>query len=81
MVVAPPVEVEVQPLPPVILVPDRSVYYYNNLYYYFWGDAWYYGRERRGPWHPLRREYWPPRVERRGDDRGDRNRGEGWERR
>ncbi len=70
VVVAPPSPAVVQPLPPVVIVPDRSVYYYGSLYYYFWGDSWYWGRERRGPWHPLQREYWPARMERRDYDRG-----------
>lgn len=72
VVVEPPSQVVVQPLPPVVVVPDRSVYYYNNLYYYYWGDSWYYGREHRGPWYPLQRQYWPSRLERRDYERGRR---------
>lgn len=75
VVVAPPPAYNVQPLPPVVVVPDRSVYYYGSTYYYYWGDSWYWSNQNRGPWHPLRREYWPPRVERR--DRGYDNRGRG----
>jgi hypothetical protein len=71
IVVAPPPQVAVQPLPPVVVVPDRSVYSYNNLFYYFWADSWYWGRERGGPWHPLDRQYWPPRTELREPGRGN----------
>lgn len=65
VVVPAPPAVAVPPLPPVVVVPDRRVYHYNNLYYYFWGDAWYWGRDRQGPWHSLPRDRWPPRVDRR----------------
>lgn len=65
VVVPPPPAVVVPALPPVVVVPDRRVYRYNNLYYYFWGDAWYWGRERVGPWHPLPRDRWPRRMDRR----------------
>ena len=75
VIVAPPPQVVVQPLPPVVVVPDRRIYHYNNSYYYYWGDSWYWGRDRRGPWHPLERKYWPPQVERR--DKGHDNRGRG----
>jgi hypothetical protein len=75
VVVEPPPSVVFRPLPPVVVVPDRRVYRYDNRYYYYWGDSWYWGREQRGPWYPLERRYWPPRVERR--DRG----GGGFERR
>jgi hypothetical protein len=67
VVVAPPPSVVIQPLPPVYVVPDRRVYYYNNSYYYYWGDAWYWGRERKGPWHRLDRQYWPPQTQPRHD--------------
>jgi len=87
--VGPPVVVEAppayrpQPLPPVVVVPDRSVYFYGSNYYYYWGDSWYWSRQQRGPWHPLQRNYYPSRVERRDDRRGhdDRGRGGGLERR
>jgi hypothetical protein len=70
VVVAPPAGYAVQPLPPVVVVPDRSVYFYGDLFYYFWGDAWYWGSERRGPWHALPRDRWPSRMERRGGGPG-----------
>jgi len=69
VVVAAPPAVAVQPLPPVTVVPDRSVYLYGGLYYYYWGDAWFWSRERRGPWHDLPRRYYPPQVQRRDLDR------------
>jgi hypothetical protein len=63
VVVSSPPSVVFQPLPPVYVVPDRRVYRYDNHYYYYWGDSWYWGRDHRGPWHPLDRRYWPPRTE------------------
>jgi hypothetical protein len=70
-VVAPsPPAVTIQPLPPVVVVPDRRVYSYGGNYYYFWGDAWYWGRDRRGPWHSLPRDRWPSRMERRDSPGG-----------
>jgi hypothetical protein len=77
VVVPPPSQIVVQPLPPVVVVPDRRVYYYNNLYYYYWGESWYYGRAQRGPWHPLRRDYWPSRVEQYDGDHGGHGGGHG----
>ena len=77
VVAPPPSQVVVRPLPPVVVVPDRRVYYYDSLYYYNWGDSWYYGRAKHGPWHPLRREYWPSRVERYDDRDHDRGRHKG----
>ena len=74
VVVQAPSPIVVQPLPPVVVVPDRSVYFYGSSYYYYWGDSWYWSREKRGPWHPLRRDYWPSRVEHH--DRG-RHQGKG----
>lgn len=67
VVVAPPPAITFRPLPPAWVVPDRHVYHYDNAYYYFWGDAWYWGRDRKGPWHALDRRYWPPRTERHRD--------------
>ncbi len=65
VVVAPPPQVVAPPpLPPVVVVPDRYVYYYGNTYYYYWGNSWYWGREKRGPWHPLSRDRWPSRMDR-----------------
>lgn len=75
VIVQPPPSVVVRPLPPVVVVPDRSVYFYSDFYYYYWGDSWYWSRQQRGPWHPLRRELWPKRLERGELDRG-RGRGE-----
>jgi len=79
VVVGPPVIVEptrhiaLSPLPPVMLEPQRRVYYYNNLYYYYWDNAWYYGQKDRGPWHRLPGEYYPKqyRERDRGRDRDD----------
>ncbi len=70
VVEAPPPGIVVDPLPGVIVVPGRHLYYNRGFYYYNWGDAWYWGRERRGPWHELPRSHWPSRVERREQERG-----------
>lgn len=80
-IVVSPGRIEIQPLPPVVVVPDRHVYYYGDAYYYFWGDAWYWGRNKSGPWHPLGREYWPPKMEQRSRDRGPGGGGGGFQRR
>ena len=77
VVVASPPAVVVQPLPPVYVVPDRRVYFYGSSYYYYWGDSWYWGRDHRGPWHPLQRNYWPPRMEPHHDRHDDRGKGRG----
>lgn len=77
VVVAAPPSVVLDPLPPVYVVPDRRVYQYRNNYYYYWGDSWYWGRERKGPWHPLDRKFWPRETRPRHEDRG---RGRGYDR-
>jgi hypothetical protein len=64
----PPPYMDIRPLPPVVLVPERHVYYYDNLYYYYWGGLWYYGKRDRGPWHKLPQKYYP-RDYRRYPDR------------
>jgi hypothetical protein len=39
-VVPPPPGIIVRPLPPVVLYPDRHIYFHGGLYYYFWmGDG------------------------------------------
>ncbi len=71
IVIGPPVVVEsppavaVSPLPPVVVVPGRQLYFYGGFYYYNWDNGWYWSRERRGPWHVLPRDRWPSRMERR----------------
>lgn len=77
VVVAPPPAVTVRALPPVVVVPERNVYFWGGSYYYYWDSAWYWGRERRGPWHRLPREYWPQRMERHEEHRDDHGRGRG----
>jgi len=75
VVVDPPPYFSVRPLPPVVLYPDRHIYFYNNIYYYQYGRDWYYGEHDRGPWHRLPEKYHPPRsrsYERDRDDRDDR---------
>ena len=61
VVVAPPPDVYVSPLPPVAVVPGRELYFYNNFYYYSWQGGWYWSRHERGPWHVLPRDRWPKR--------------------
>lgn len=76
VVVAPPSYFVVRPLPPVVLYPDRHIYFYNDFYYYNYGGDWYYGKHDRGPWHRLDKKYYPPRsrpYERDRDDRRDRH--------
>ena len=74
VVVEPPHHIAPRPLPPVILEPDRQIYFHDNLYYYYWGNTWYYGERERGPWHRLPREYYPREQRERGRDRDDRQR-------
>jgi len=80
VVLGPPVVVEpshhiaLRPLPPVMLVPDRHIYFHDNLYYYYWGKTWYYGEKERGPWHRLPREYYPREHRERDRSRDDRQR-------
>ena len=73
VIVEPPRNIALSPLPPVMLEPQRHVYYYNNLYYYYWDNSWYYGQKDRGPWHRLPREYYPKQYRDRDGDR-DRDR-------
>ena len=79
VVIGPPVIVEpapgfrVSPLPPVVVVPGRQLYFYNDYYYYNWEGGWYWSREQRGPWHVLPRDRWPSRMEQR-DERRDHER-------
>ncbi len=67
---ASPPGVVVEPLPGVVVVPGRRLYYNQGFYYYNWEHGWYWSRERRGPWHDLPRSHWPSRVERRGEEHG-----------
>lgn len=61
VVVAPPQGVVASPLPPVVVVPGRDVYFYNNFYYYSWQGGWYWSRHQQGPWHVLPKDRWPKR--------------------
>lgn len=74
-IVAPPPHITVRPLPPVVVVPKRHVYYYGNLYYGHWDDRWYYGKHERGPWHRLPRDHYPKKY--KFDHGGDGKRGRG----
>jgi hypothetical protein len=81
LVLEPPIIVDqlhhiaLSPLPPVVLVPGRQVYFQNNLYYYIWDNSWYYSERERGPWHKLPREYYPKQYRERDRDRDqDRDR-------
>ena len=61
----PPYVNQLRPLPEVYLYPDRYIYSYGGLYYHYWNGGWYYGRERRGPWYNLPRNYYPRGMHRR----------------
>jgi hypothetical protein len=79
VVEAPPPGLLVSPLPPVFLVPERHIYFYHNMYYNYWGKEWYYGEREKGPWHRLRKDYYPKHYKDRDRDRdrdrdGDRDR-------
>lgn len=63
-VAPPPPGIIVRPLPPVVLYPDRHIYFHGGLYYYFWDGGWFYSDRDRGPWHRLHKNYYPPRVRR-----------------
>ncbi|MDH4220969.1 MAG: hypothetical protein OEW23_19600 [Candidatus Aminicenantes bacterium] len=71
-IIGPPVVVEappppgifVRPLPPVVLYPDRHIYFHGGLYYYYWDGGWFYSDRDRGPWHRLHKKYYPPRFRR-----------------
>ncbi len=65
VIVEPPPAIVVRPLPPVVVVPDRHLYFYRDFYYYNWDNGWYWGREKRGPWHTLPKKHWPSRMRRR----------------
>ncbi len=86
VVIGPPVVVEsppgvvVRPLPSVVVVPGRDLYFHEGFYYYYWDRGWYWGRERRGPWHVLPRDRWPSRMERREGERERHNMERGRER-
>ncbi len=67
VVEAPPAGVIVDPLPGVVVMPGRRLYYNRGFYYYNWENGWYWSRVRQGPWHELPRSHWPSRVERRGE--------------
>jgi hypothetical protein len=71
-IIAPPPAAVVRPLPPVVVVPGRGLYFYDNVYYYNWEGGWYWSREQRGPWHVLPRDRWPSKLEKRdgGHERG-----------
>lgn len=64
VVVAPPPYITVRPLPPVVLFPDRHIYFYGGFYYYYWDGGWFYGERDRGPWHRLPGKFYPPRMRR-----------------
>ena len=77
IIVAPPHNIRLRPLPPVMLVPDRHIYYNDNLYYYYWDSSWYFSEKQKGPWHKMPRDYYPKRYKQRDRDRdrdGDRDR-------
>ena len=44
-VIAPPPHrhIVLRQLPPIMVHPERRVYFYNKLYYYHWNNLWYYG--------------------------------------
>ena len=57
---APPeLEKRTDRLPPVIVIPGRSLYFYNELYYYHVDGEWYFAKERGGPWYRLKSQYYP----------------------
>lgn len=79
IIVAPPPHIQLRPLPPAVVVPDRHVYSYGGLYYYYWDGLWYYGERERGPWHKVPREYYPKKYKRYDDrDKYERERGRGY---
>ncbi len=53
----------VRPLPPVLLVPGRNLYFYGSIYYYYWDEDWFFSRNRTGPWYLLAKKNYPARVE------------------
>jgi hypothetical protein len=59
VIAQPPPHLNIRRLPPVVVAPERHVYYYQGLYYYYWDGLWYYGERDRGPWHRMPREYYP----------------------
>src|SRR4030042_4446715 len=65
VIVAPPLHIVLEPLPPVVLYPDRHVYPYHGLYYYNWKGVWYYGEHKKGPGKKFPKKYYPPRKGKR----------------
>jgi hypothetical protein len=85
IVVGPPVVVQpphrhivLRQLPPIMVYPERRIYFYNDLYYYYWHNLWYYGEKERGPWYKLPKEYYPRQYRERGNDRDQRQRDENY---
>jgi len=80
VIVDPPRNIALRPLPPVILEPPKRLYFHNNLYYYYWDNSWYYSEREKGPYHILPREYYPKqyrdRDKSRGRDRDEQQRDE-----
>ena len=74
VIVDPPRNITLRPLPPVMVEPGRRLYFHNNLYYYYWDNSWYYGERERGPYHILPREYYPKQYRDRDRDDDSRHR-------
>ncbi len=51
-----------KPLPPVLIIPGRNLYFFASIYYYYWDGDWFFSRYRTGPWYILSRKYFPAEV-------------------
>ncbi len=52
----------VKPLPPVLLIPGRNLYFFGTVYYYYWDGDWFFSRNRSGPWYLLARRFYPDQA-------------------
>lgn len=65
VIVPPPPDIKLVPLPPIILIPGRHIYRHGNLYYYYWGGIWYFSPGPDGPWHKLPKNFYPKKYKKR----------------
>ena len=71
-----PYHIALRPLPFVVVVPERRLYFHNNLDHHYWDYLWYYGERERGPWQKPPREYYPGQYRERDRDWDERQRNE-----
>ena len=56
---SPELEKKTGPLPPVLVIPGRNLYFHRELYYYRSNSEWYFSTDRAGPWYRLKSDYYP----------------------